>query len=414
VLLILVLASALYVGVRVLAQVDRALVKVIATPVPVTGTPKPTPNPLTDPINILLLGLDRREDLNDTRSDVNIVVHVDPKSLFVSMLSVPRDTLVYIPDLGYDKINAAYSFGQQYHADEGGGPVWAKKTMASFLGIPIDYYAEVDFKGFERIVDYLGGITVDVPAPLVDNQYPTADYGFTRLYIPAGLQHMDGATALKYARSRHADSDLGRNRRQQQVLMAMRERVLGLNLVTDQDQISALLGQFANTFKTDIQRDTLWSLYQLAPKIEGDTIASYAVDWECLVEISGTSYLEPLMPCVEDRVYSMLLDPTMRKLSEEGARVEVLNGTLTCDGCAAKTAAYLDGRGFGGVTFGNAENPGSYTHTLILDAGDHPFTRAQLVKLLKVRPEAARQVESNPSGADIVLILGNDFVLPEE
>ena len=412
VMVVLLVAGVIYVGVRVINRVSAITGGIIATPVPVVGTPKPTPSPL-EPINILLLGVDRREGLEGTRSDVNIVVHVDPRTHFASMLSIPRDTLVYIPDYGYDKINAAYGLGEQDMPTEGGGPTLAKETVQSFLGIPIDYYAEVDFEGFERVVDVLGGITVDVPYPLLDNEYPTENFGYTRLYIPAGLQHMDGATALQYARSRHADSDFGRNRRQQEVLLAIRDRLLGLNLITDSDQIDQLLGQFGNTFKTDIQLNTIWALSQLAPQIDRANIASYDIV-DCLATISGTSDLAPFMPCVEERVQAMQMDPTMRKLQEEGARIEVLNGTLTCGGCASWTADYLRGRGFAGTTFGNADNAGYYSHTLILDSGDHPFTRQQLATLLNVQPDSVRQVESNPSGADIVIILGDDFVRPEQ
>lgn len=411
VMLVLLVASVIYVGVRLVNRISTVTGPMIATPLPVTGVPKPTPNPLTEPLNILLLGVDRREGLEGTRSDVNIVVHIDPRTRFASMLSIPRDTRVYIPDYGYYKINAAYMLGERDLAAAGGGPTLAKRTVAAFLGIPIDYYAEVDFQGFQRIIDYLGGITVDVPYPLVDNEYPTENFGYTRVYIPSGLQHMDGVTALQYARSRHADSDFYRNRRQRQVLLAIRDRALSLNLISDMDQIDQLLGQFANTFKTDIQLATLWDLSQLAPQIERDKIASYDIV-DCLRDISGTSDLQPLVPCVEERVQTMLLDPTVRKLREEGARIEVLNGTLTCAGCAASTAQYLRNRGFIVPTYGNAENAGYYTHTLILDSGDHPFTRGQLVKLLNVGDGFARQGEPLSSTADIVIILGDDFKPP--
>jgi hypothetical protein len=177
------------------------------------------------------------------------------------------------------------------------------------------------------------------------------------------------------------------------------------------NQIDQLLGQFANTFMTDIQLNTIWDLAQLAPQIERQNIAAYDIV-DCLGEISGTSDLQPYAPCVDDRVQTMLLDPTTRQLREEGAQIEVLNGTLTCAGCAASTAEYLRGRGFYVPTFGNADNAGYYSHTLILDSGDHSFTRAQLARLLGVDDGYARQVETPTSTADIVIILGDDFQKP--
>src|SRR5207253_11179176 len=115
--------------------------------------------------------------------------------------------------------------------------------------------------GFERIVDTMGGVTIDVPKPLADNDYPLAQnsYGTTRIYIAAGLQHMDGRTALEYARSRHADSDLGRNSRQQQVLLALRPQGVSLNLLPN---LNELLSQLSGAIKTDLSLTQVGSLAQ--------------------------------------------------------------------------------------------------------------------------------------------------------
>jgi LCP family protein required for cell wall assembly len=406
---LLLVAGVVYVGASVYGKINTAIEKVIVTSPPVTGTPQATPAPL-DPINILLIGVDRREGESSALNDVNILVHIDQQRRFASMLSIPRDTWVDIPDYGYSKINAAFNVGQNDHAAEGGGPVWTKRTMESFLGIRVHYYALVNFRGFERIVDFLGGVTIDVPAPLVDNEYPTENYGYTRVYIPAGLQHMDGATALKYARSRHADNDLYRNQRQQQVLLAMRDQLLQRGVLSYLENLDAVLNQFAETFETDVPKEKIIALAQLAPKIERENIASYALGIECFSEVLTPTYkLIPNLRCVEDAVSEMQMDPSMRNLREEAAQIEVQNGTLTCAGCASDTAEHLRARGFYVLTFGNAENAGYYTHTLILDSGDHPFTREQLAELLNVSPEDVRQEIVSNSQADIVIILGDDF-----
>lgn len=411
-MVLLLVAGVVYVGVNVVGAINRTITTVIKTPPPVTGTPQPTPPP-GDPINILLIGVDRRDGDTNTLNDVNILVHVDPQRRFASMLSIPRDTRVYIPDYGSDRINAAFNVGQNAHSTEGGGPVWVKRTVEQFLGVRVHYYALVNFRGFERIVDFLGGITVDVSTPLVDNEYPTENYGYTRVYIPAGLQHMDGSTALKYARSRHADSDIYRNQRQQQVLLAIRDSVLQRDVLSYLGELDMVLNQFAEAFETDMPLDAIIALGQLAPKIEREKISSYGLGLGCVYEISGTYILEPDMRCVEEIVRDMQLDPSMRNLREEAAQIEVLNGTLTCAGCAGSTSDYLRVRGFTILTYGNAENPGYYTNTLILDTGDHPFTREQLAKLLNVSPDHVRQEAVPGSAADIVIILGNDFRKPE-
>ena len=406
---LLLVAGVVYVGAGVVGKINTVIGDVIVTSPPVTGTPQATPTHL-DPINILLIGVDRREGDTNTLNDVNILVHVDPQRRFASMLSVPRDTWVNIPDYGYSKINAAFNVGQNAHAAEGGGPVWVKRTAEQFLGVRVHYYALVNFRGFERIVDFLGGLTIDVPRPLVDNEYPTENYGYTRVYIPAGLQHMDGATALKYARSRHADNDLYRNLRQQQVLLAMRDSILQRNILSYLGELEKILSQFADTFETDMPLQTIIALGQLAPKIERENIATYSLGIECFSEVLTPTYkLIPNLRCVEDAVWEMQLDPTLRNLREEGAQIEILNGTLTCTGCASSAAEYLRVRGFTVLTYGNAENAGYYTHTLILDSGNHPFTREELAQMLDVAPDNVRQEAVPGSTADIVIILGDDY-----
>lgn len=415
-MVLLVLLSVLvYYGVRwyrAVATGLEGLGPMFATRPPVTGTPAPTLAPM-EPKNILLLGVDRREGQQNARSDVNIVVHVDPARRFASMLSIPRDTRTYIPGYGFHKINAAYSLGEQSYP--GGGPILAKETVAQFLNLSIDYYAEVDFQGFERIVDHVGGIDVDVPVPLVDNQYPTADYGYTRIYIPAGLQHMDGATALIYARSRHADSDLGRNLRQQQVLVALRSRILSRIRVTNPEELAALLQQLGATLKTDLELGDLLNLYLQAPTIGPENIAFYSLDWHVLCEISGTFDLEVCnYPLFEEIVRNFQADPGTRRLREEAAQIEVRNGTLTCTGCAAATAEYLRRQGFTVIRAIQDENAGTYSTTLVLDAGDHPFTRELLAQLLRVQPAGIRQGPNGSDLADIVVILGDDFRVPRD
>ncbi|HLH26707.1 MAG TPA: LCP family protein [Chloroflexota bacterium] len=178
--------------------------------------------------NILLMGVDLRPDERRAglpgRTDVMMVLSVVPAERRVALLSVPRDLAVTVPGVGETKINTAFTYGEVRQT--GGGPALAKQIVGDMLGQPIDHYAVVDFGGFERLVDLLDGVDVDVPRALVDDAYPTDDYGTRRLVIPQGVQHMDGATALSYVRSRHMDSDFGRMERQQQLLLALRKRAL--------------------------------------------------------------------------------------------------------------------------------------------------------------------------------------------
>lgn len=236
-------------------------------PTPTPAPPTPTPLPEwsgREPINILLLGVDTRiGDTGPPRSDTIIVVHVDPVAKRVDMLSIPRDLLVEIPGYYATKINAAYPFGEQDESIPGGGPTLVAQTIEYNFGIPIHYFAEVDIAGMEKVVDTIGGVMIDVPGIVKDDQYPTEDSGYTRVMFTPGLQMMDGVMAVRYARTRHDGGDFSRQTRQQQVLLAIRERALATGLITNLPDIISDLG---DSIRTDILGDdpSYRKLYQLA------------------------------------------------------------------------------------------------------------------------------------------------------
>lgn len=231
------------------------------------------PTSLREPFNVLLVGVDRRPDPEEgVRSDTLILVHVQPAEGWAGMLSIPRDSVVNVPGIGMRKINYAYTYGYNnaeslYGAgtppDAGGGAL-AADTVAGFLGVKIDYIAQVDFNGFQKVVDTLGGIQVDVARPILDPSYPTEDFGYERLYIPAGLQVMDGATALRYARTRHSSSDFDRSARQQQVLRAILDEVRARGLLNQAALLPELAGDLESSVSTTLPLSDLETLRGLA------------------------------------------------------------------------------------------------------------------------------------------------------
>ena len=173
--------------------------------------------------NVLILGLDRRPQQGTVvRSDVLMVLTADPQGPRLGLLSIPRDLYVAIPGYGQSRINTAHFYGER---DGGDGPDLAVETVAQNFSVPVRHYVRVDFDGFRAVVDAVGGIDVTVEERIVDNAYPTEDYGTTRIEIPAGPQHMDGERALQYVRSRHGASDFERTARQQQVMVALARRL---------------------------------------------------------------------------------------------------------------------------------------------------------------------------------------------
>ena len=311
-----------------------------------------------DRITILLLGIDQRESEagQPTRTDTMILLTIDPVGKTMGMLTIPRDLWVPIPGLSKpldDRINTAHFYGDLYKYP-GGGPVLAKKTVQYNLGIPVNYYVRVDFKGFEKIVDALGGVNINVDKAIRDDQYPDGDYGVISLYIPAGPQHMDGQTALQFVRTRHADSDFGRTRRQLQFLLAMRDQALKLNILP---KVPGLISQFRDSVKTDLSASEILSLARIASQIDSDHIIARSIDetmtsgW---VTPQGGDVLIPkrdAIKAVVDEIFGAAAQPTAQPalpsptpttqptpvqnaqtrslLVSEGARIEVLNGTTT-------------------------------------------------------------------------------------
>ncbi|MEZ4572596.1 MAG: LCP family protein [Thermomicrobiales bacterium] len=266
-----------------------------AVPVPSAEIEEVLPNWEDDePINIVLLGVDTRVgDDQPPRSDTTIVVHIDPGTDEVTMMSIPRDLLVYIPGYGEDKFNAAYPIGEANEEEiPGGGPTLVAQTVEANFNIPIHYFATIDFEGFKEVVDTVGGVVVDVDTQLTDNLYPTDDLRLTRVYFSAGLQKMDGETALQYVRTRHADSDIGRSERQQQVLMAIREQAISRDLIT---QAQSLIQDMKETVRTDLSFNEMLALANLGRNVQPDDIARLNL-WEegllteHLPEFDGDAY----------------------------------------------------------------------------------------------------------------------------
>ncbi|CAN5697145.1 hypothetical protein BH09CHL1_BH09CHL1_21660 [soil metagenome] len=199
-------------------------------------------------LNILVIGLDSRAEGGDQNADVIIIAQIDLINRQMRAVSIPRDLLVEIPGFGYDKINSAYNHGIAGDpSNTAAGVGLVRDTVEYNFGVPIDDYVMINFSGFTDVVDAVGGITVDVPYDIYDPEYPTEDYGIEVLDIPAGETEMDGEMALKYVRTRHADSDDQRRERQLQVLRAIFSKGQELGSLSKIDNMILALGDSAQT-----------------------------------------------------------------------------------------------------------------------------------------------------------------------
>lgn len=256
-------------------------------------------------LTVLVMGLDKRpgEQGRSFRSDTIILLSIDPHTKSIGMLSIPRDVRVAIPNRpDLHPINTAYVIGELERP--GYGPRLTAETIQYNLGIKIDHYVALTFEAVIQFIDAIGGITIDVPSEIVDNEYPDMAYGFEPLYIAAGTQHMDGALALKYARTRHQTNDFDRAKRQQQVILAVRNQLLrgdvlpgvvlnaptlwsqiSQGLITDLsfEQVLSLGWYLKDIPLNSIQRGTLEGNFIRAMQLNGESILT--INRETIAEL---------------------------------------------------------------------------------------------------------------------------------
>jgi LCP family protein required for cell wall assembly len=264
--------------------------------------------PAGQAITVLLLGIDRRPgETFPSRADAIIIARIEPERRRVALLSLPRDLVVPIPGWGWSRINAAMVYGELDPA-LGGGIALTRRTVSEFLSVPIDYTVIVDFTGFIGAIDAIGGVTIDVPVELYDPLYPTMDYRYTVAHFLPGVQHMDGARALMYARIRHMDSDWERMKRQQTVIIAALNQVRERNTLGQIESIAALTGALRGFVITDIPETQLlglaWAFRDFAP----DQVERYALDASSVsVGAPGDPYAQYALPGAIERLRDRLL-----------------------------------------------------------------------------------------------------------
>jgi LCP family protein required for cell wall assembly len=375
-------------------------------------------------INFLLMGVDKRcDEEGPSHTDSIMVATVYPLTKSAAILSLPRDMWVEIPDFGVDRINQAYYYGQIYEVP-GGGPALAAETVESFLGIPLHYYITVDFDAFVEVVNLIGGIVLTVPEAIDDPSYPDNCYGYEPFHIDAGQQRLDGATALKYARTRATfGGDVDRAARQQQVIMAVRDQVVQLDMIPQLLVRAPQLWQtLQDNVSTNLSLEETLQLALLARELDPAHIRTAVLDYNYVYNETTPDGRQVLVP-VRDKIRALrdelfappaMPTPQIEALPElmaaEGARIGVYNGTAQI-GLAADTQAYLQQLQVNVTEIGNADSA-TYNTTQIIDYGSHPNTVQFLIQSMQVPPLNVSN-GSNPNGDyDVLVILGEDWEVP--
>lgn len=260
-------------------------------------------------VNILLLGTGGGMHDGPNLTDTMIFASIDPSNKKVTLVSIPRD--LWVPQLKH-KINFAYADGEAKR--KGGGIIEARAAVKSVLGQNIDYTLRLDFDGFVKAIDMVGGLDVTVDNALDDSQYPLGGKEnescghsdieiaslsaqlatgsateldafpcrYEHLRFDKGVHKMDGITALKFVRSRHAEgqegSDFARSKRQEKMISAFKEKVFSLNTFLNPVKLVSLAGVFKDSIDTDIKEEEYDDFVKLAQKLRGAKIKSAVLD----------------------------------------------------------------------------------------------------------------------------------------
>ncbi len=312
--------------------------------------------------NILLLGGGGKNHPGGGLTDSIMVISINWKSNKMAVISVPRDLWVNVPGYGYSKINKTYSYGEQDSKASGGGGKVASDLVGNILGIPIHYFISMDFAGFEKIINTVGGVDIDVPKAINDPLYPAADMvHYDPFSISAGPHHMDGALALKYARSRETTSDFDRSKRQQLVLAATKKKVLTLNVLTNPAKVTGLLNAIGDHLRTNLSVAEIKAMWDNIKNIDMDNIVNQVFDTSAnspLISSTSKGGAYIIIPKKGIGNYNDLQTIAQNIFSNSSetvttAKVEILNGSGTI-GRATSAADIIKNAGYKVASVGNA------------------------------------------------------------
>jgi len=332
----------------------------IPTPSTAIPTAVPTFEVPNDATNILLLGSDTPlKTGGDTRTDTMIIVTVNRATETASMISLPRDLFVYIPGKTMGRLNTALSLG---------GVDLLKQTILYNFGVPIHYYARIDFNGFQTAVDAMGGVDVAVSCRLQDWRLispeldPQEEDNWEQFALEPGIHHMDGDLALWYARSRLSSSDFDRGRRQQQLLRAMLNQGVDLGLLS---QFPTLWEAYKDNVETDMDIGRILQMATLAPAIRANGVqhlylARGVEPWETP---GGAQVQLPIWEGennLEETFSRLFRAPTLNRATRRPITVEIVNATENPD-LAQLAADNLAWYGFIPIIAPDQPQPGSVT-----------------------------------------------------
>jgi len=417
-----------------------------------------------DRVNIVLLGIGGGEHEGPLLTDTIILVSIQPSTHKVAMISIPRDLLVEIPGIRQEKINHAYALIEAANPGEGGKKV--ARILENIFSIPIHYYFRIDFEGFIKVIDELGGISVNVEHTLDDPSYPvagkenaTSSERYEHLIIEKGIRYMNGDTALKYVRSRKAigaeGSDFARSRRQQKILIAIKDKILAPSTIFNLNKVNHVFDAVVQNTDTSLEFWEILRLYDMSKEISSSNIMNVVLDdgptgplvdatvnsafvlipkkgdWSDFTYIAENVFDQSAISnFIAQEPIEPKLEPTRKeeddkKLEKQkkSVRIEVQNGTKII-GLAKKTADYLASKGYQVIKFGNAPVQ-TYKKSILYDLAPQDTAKKELLKELEILFLAVVFDSGKPTGvmgadgakidypvspqAQVLLVIGDEW-----
>lgn len=406
-----------------------------------SGSDKPLKGEENDRINILLLGIGGKNHDGGNLTDTIILASLQPSTKKVSLVSIPRDMTIPMENMGWRKVNNVNAYAEMKNPGSGG--IATCQAISDILDMPIDYYVRVDFQGFINIIDKLGGVTVDVENSFDDYKYPVLgnedaqpySSRYEHLHFDTGLQEMDGSTALKYARSRHAygaeGSDFARAKRQQKILSAAKEKLLSANILFKPQLLIDIIGELQDHVSTNLQMWEIIKLWGEFKDVKQEDIINKGLDNSSsglLINTVGEDGAYILVPRNGDfseiqylvkNIFSSAPAEIKSKVAVEKTTIDVRNGTWI-NGIANKVSMDLEKYGFDVVRVGNCSRQ-DFQNSVIYDLTYGEKTES--LSVLKEKTKAnvsldlpqwladdlkAEAGSGTPAKPDFILILGRD------
>lgn len=384
----------------------------------------------TGRVNILLLGAAGEKKPGTNLTDTVMVMSIDTKNKKMALLSLPRDLYVKIPNTTkWTKLNSLYQIGLSQNE----GAQFVQQTVQQITNLSIPYYVVVNFDGFEKIINDIGGINVTVERDIYDARYPGPNYSYQTFELKKGFHTLDGATALKYVRERHDDpeGDFGRAKRQQQVMQAVKNKIFSAQTLLNVLTLSQMLDTLGDNIKTNISFDELAGFLALSKQIDTQNINNSVVDaWkkDSLLKVSHVqvgavrafilvprigSYNE-IQTLAENIFDRETLQKRQTLLEAEKASILLINETSDREIAEKLRRLFNEKLGFQNVHVKQMQTAIVREQTLVLDNTESKklYSLDELVKKIPASLATEQNTfdQTDLPEVDFVVLIGNDAV----